>query len=111
MQTASSSASIREHVLDLVWSLWAELGVSSWPRRHERWAVDPEPLILFTARVSETDRRLSDEAIDWCIRYGRYISATRPRDLLNDEPPHEKSAVGACAAVVTAHSEHNWLAN
>jgi len=111
MQTASSSASIREHVLDLVWSLWAELGVSSWTRRHERWAVDPEPLILFTARVSETDRRLSDEAIDWCIRYGRYISATRLRNLLKDEPANEKSAFEAFAAVVNAHSEHNWPSN
>jgi predicted transcriptional regulator len=108
MQIASSSATIREHVLELVWSLWAELGVSSWTRRHELWAVDPEPLILFTAYLSETDRRLRDEAIDWCIRYGEYVSATRLRNLLKDQPAEAKSAFEDFAAVVNAHSAQNW---
>jgi len=111
MQTASSSASIREHVLDLVWSLWAELGVSSWTRRHEQWAVDPEPLIAFTARVSEADRRLRDEAIDWCIRYGGYVSSTRLRNLLKDEPADAKSAFEMFGAAVNAHSNQNWPSN
>ncbi len=111
MQTTSSSASIREHVLDLVWSLWAELGVSSWTRRHGQWAVDPEPLILFTAHVSETDRRLRDEATDWCIRYGGYVSATRLRNLLKDEPADAKGAFETFAAVVNAHSGQSWPSN
>jgi hypothetical protein len=111
MQTADSSATIREHVLDLVWSTWAELGVSSWTRRHEQWAVDPEPLILFTAHVSETDRRLRDEAIDWCIRYGAYISVTRVRNLLKEEPADEQSAFETFSAIVNAHSDHRWPSN
>jgi DNA-binding transcriptional ArsR family regulator len=111
MQTASSSASLREHVLDLVWSLWAELGVSSWTRRHEQWAVDPEPLILFTAHLSEADRRLRDEATDWCIRYGGYVSATRLRNLLKDETADAQSAFETFASVVNAHSDQNWPSN
>jgi len=107
-RTVSCSASIREHVLDLVWSLWAELGVSSWTRRHQQWAVDPEPLIVFTARVSEMDRRLRDEAIDWCIRYGRYLSATRLRNLVKDEPGGVSAAFETFAAIVNAHSSLNW---
>src|SRR5947209_20207308 len=100
MQTASSSASIREHVLDLVWSLWAELGVSSWTRRHQQWAIDPEPLILFTAHISGADRRLRDEALDWCIRYGSYISASRLRNLLKVAPPEQQTAFETFAATV-----------
>src|SRR5438128_8988025 len=67
MSKTSSSEQIREHILDLVWSLWAELGVSSWIRRHQQWAIDPEPLILFTVQIGDADRRLRDEALDWCI--------------------------------------------
>src|SRR5438105_10743511 len=100
MSTDSFSASIREHVLDLAWSLWAELGVSSWTRRHQQWAIDPEPLILFTAYVSESDRRLRDEAVDWCIRYGSYVSATRLRNLLKAAPPNQQLAFEMFAATV-----------
>ncbi len=108
MSTASFSTSIREHVLDLVWSLWAELGVSSWTRRHQQWAIDPEPLLLFTAYLSESDRRLRDETVDWCIRYGGYISASRLRNLLKDASPDEHVAFETFAAAVNAHSDHHW---
>lgn len=108
MSTDSFSASIREHVLDLAWSLWAEIGVSSWTRRHQQWAIDPEPLILFTAYVSESDRRLHDEAVDWCIQYGTYTSASRLRNLLKDAPPDQHSAFETFAAAVNAHSDHRW---
>ena len=108
MSTASPSASIREHILELVWSLWAELGVSSWTRRHQQWAIDPEPLILFTAHISDADRRLRDEALDWCIRYGSYISASRLRNLLKEALPEQQAAFESFAATVNAHSNHHW---
>jgi DNA-binding transcriptional ArsR family regulator len=108
MSTASSSDGIREHILDLTWSLWAELGVSSWTRRHQQWAIDPEPLILFTAHISESDRRLRDEALDWCIGYGTYVSTTRLRNLVKHAPPERQTAFARFAATVNAHSDHRW---
>lgn len=108
MSTASSSDSIREHILDLAWSLWAELGVSSWTRRHQQWAIDPEPLILFTPQLSESDHRLRDEALDWCIRYGSYVAATRLRNLLKLAPPEQHEAFMTFAATVNAQSNHRW---
>lgn len=108
MSTTSSSETIREYVLELVWSLWAELGVSSWTRRHQQWAIDPEPLIIFTAYISDADHRLRDEALDWCIRYRSYLSATRLRSLLKAAPPNQHAAFEAFAATVNAHSDHRW---
>lgn len=108
MSTASSSNTIREHILDMTWSLWAELGISSWTRRHQQWAIDPEPLILFTALLSESDRRLRDEAIDWCIHYGSYVAASRLRNLLKDTPPAQQAAFETFAAAVNANSDHRW---
>src|SRR3954451_22050481 len=77
---------LREQVLDLLWSLWAEVGVPGWSRRHEDWAIDPEPLIVFTPYLGDGDSRLGGESINWCIRNARYIAATRLRNILSTTP-------------------------
>lgn len=108
MLTLSSSTQLHENALNLLWSLWSELGVSSWTRRHAQWAVDPEPLILFTAGSIELDPRLRDESIDWCVHYGRYVSVTRLRNLLRVEPDERRSSFETFAATVNAHSDLRW---
>ena len=65
--------SLRRNVVDLCWGAWSELGVSGWSRTHVTWAIDPEPLIVFTA-IADLDPRLRDEALDWCIRNSRHVS-------------------------------------
>lgn len=99
---------LQEHVLDLVWSLWVEFGVSGWQRRHTSHAIDPEPLIVFTAWLGDTDPRLRDESVDWCIRYGRYVAAARLRNILAREDAPVRGAFGAYAATVGAHSPFRW---
>jgi hypothetical protein len=105
---ASFSQAILENALDLSWSLWAELGVSGWERRHTAYAIDPEPLVLFTASLGDADPRLRDESTDWCIRYGRYLSAARLRTLASLSPPDVASAFGQLSATVNAHSTLRW---
>jgi len=95
-------------VLDLGWSLWAELGVSGWQRRHQQVAIDPEPLIVFTAALGDLDPRLRDEATDWCIANGRWISAARLRNLLRDESGPAREAYGELAATVALHGRLRW---
>lgn len=97
-----------EHVLDLVWSLWTELGVSGWQRRHTSHAIDPEPLIIFTAVLGDADPRLRDESTDWCIKYGHSITATRLKNLLAGEPDSVRNTFGEYAATVSAHSSVRW---
>jgi hypothetical protein len=104
----SFSDRILESMLDLAWSLWAEMGVSGWARRHTSWMIDPEPLILFTAALRDADARLRDESTDWCIRYGRYVSAARLRRLLNLESPDSRVAFGEYAATVNTHAAVSW---
>ena len=104
----TSSNRPRQHTLDLLWSLWAELGVSGWSRRHQNWCIDPEPLIFFTATHGDLDPRLRDESTDWCIRYGRFISAVRLKALLKKATPAAQQAFGEYAATVAAHSGLRW---
>jgi hypothetical protein len=103
-----SKERFRELLLELAWSLWSEIGASGWTRRHQCWAIDPEPLIVFTAALRDADPRLRDESTDWCIRYGRYVSGARLRNLLKDEPASVRAAFGEYAATVNQHAEVRW---
>lgn len=92
----------------LAWGAWTELGVSGWTRTHTDWAIDLEPLILFTASLGDEDPRLRDEATDWCIRNSRYVSRVRLKNLLRAEPTATQQAFGELAATVSAHLGTAW---
>lgn len=61
---SSSDATFEQQAVALAWGAWVELGVPGAHRTHRDWAIDPEPLILFTAFRGDSDGRLRDEAID-----------------------------------------------
>src|SRR5262245_31492145 len=100
-----TSSSLREELVGLAWSLWAELGVSGWERHHRMWFVDPEPLIVFTAWLGDDDARLRDEVTDWCLAFGTWVSATRLANLLEGATETEKERFGELAATVAKHSK------
>jgi hypothetical protein len=102
------SQQIEERILDLLWSVWTALGVSGWERHHGDWYIDPEPLIVFTAWAAEADPRLRDESTDWCVRYGRYISAARLKHVLPGMPETMRQSFGEYAATVGAHAGVHW---
>ena len=105
---SSCSRLLHESALELAWSLWAELGVAGWERRHTSHAIDPESLILFTSLLGAADPRLRDESTDWCVAYGRYVSAARLRNLLAGASPAVQAGFAETAATVNAHSALRW---
>jgi hypothetical protein len=72
---------VRGDLLEFAWSQWVQLGVSGQRSRSDRWAVDPEALVLFTTEVARRDPRLFDEMLDWLSRNGRLLSLQRLRNL------------------------------
>ncbi len=78
---ANLSAQLDAYLLDLSWSLWTELGVAGVKRQHQDFLIDPEELILLTSAIMESDPRLRDEALDWCVHNHHYISVSRLRVL------------------------------
>jgi hypothetical protein len=52
-----ASGVLRDKMIDLAWSLWTGLGVPGQIDNHGDCAVDPEPLILFTAGLRDADPR------------------------------------------------------
>lgn len=72
----------RQRLEELLWSLWTELGVPGWERKHQDWWIDPESLLLFTATLDPIDPRLREEALKWCLRHRRFLSEGRVKSLL-----------------------------
>ncbi len=103
-----ASKKVRERLLDLAWSLWTGLGVSGQIDNHHDHAIDPEPLIIFTSALGDTDPRLRDEATDWCIRYGSLVSGARLKNLLTHENDRVRAGYGELAATVAEHSSLRW---
>lgn len=102
------AATFEAQALSLAAGAWAELGASGWTRSHSDWAVDPEPLILFTAWLGDTDPRLRDEATDWCIRNWRHLSKSRLKNLLGRTDDEIRDAFGEFAATVGMHAGVTW---
>ena len=104
-------SALREHILDLLWSQWHELGVAATvPRRFSDDFIDPEPLVAFTATHSDLDPRLRDESIDWVLRYGTYVSKARLKNVLADQGLLEDARFREYAATVNAHGRAEWPA-
>lgn len=104
------STAFADQALALAWGAWSELGVSGWTQTHANWAVDPEPLIVFTAFLGDDDPRLRDEATDWCIQNWRYVSKSRLKAIIRDVPEADRPAVGEFTATVGAHTGIAWPA-
>jgi len=102
------AATFVEQATALAWGAWVELGVSGWTETHSDWAIDPEPLIVFTTFLGDEDARLRDEATDWCVRNWRYVSKTRLKNLVREQPPAARHAFGAFAATVGEHAGVVW---
>ena len=97
-----------ELAIALAWGAWSELGISGWTETHGDWAIDPEPLIVFTALLDDGDPRLRDEATDWCIRNWRYVSKARLKNTVRSWPRFDREAFGEFAATVGEHAGITW---
>jgi hypothetical protein len=73
-------------LLDFAWRQWAQIGVSATVEGADRWAVDPEALILFTIGIARRDPRLFDEMLDWMAFNHGLLSTQRLRNLAGRFP-------------------------
>lgn len=85
-----------QKLLDFAWRQWNQVGVSASVSGEDRWAVDPEALILFTIGLGRWDPRLFDEMLDWIALNHGLLSMQRLRNLTARFPV----AAGLVAAVI-----------
>lgn len=84
MQISELRSQVRARLLGFAWDEWAQMGVLATSSRHDRWAIDPEALLLFTLDVGRADARLFEEISDWMNVNEALISVRRLRNLCRD---------------------------
>ncbi len=92
MQISSLRRELQDRLLDFVWSQWGQMGLLAPTSREDRWAADPEALLLLTFEVGREEPRLFDEALDWLLVNERLVSLQRLRNLAEDEADRRLAA-------------------
>lgn len=108
MQNTEFRNQVVDLALELAWSLWAELSVSGWTRRHTSSAVDLEALIIHTSWLGQFDRRLLNESVDWCVSNSRLVSGVRLKNLLRRATDEVKVSFADYSATVKVHERVPW---
>jgi hypothetical protein len=97
-----------EASVSLAWSLWGELGASTWERRHQGWAIELEPLIAFTASLAEHDRRVLREAVDWCTANAAFVSLSQYRHVVSAPLWNDNGSFARLSATMTSLTGRRW---
>lgn len=93
MQISELCERVQRASLDFAWGQWSQMGVFGTTARRDRWAADPEALLLFTLEAARDDARLFDEVLDWLTVNLSLVSHQRLRNLFIDD--RDPDLVGA----------------
>lgn len=99
---------LSESVLELLWRQWGRLGVLGNLGANSDLVLDPEALLVFTARFARYDQRLYDAVAAWLVRYSRLVNLPRLKALLRSARVADTAALGYWAAVVAGHGDKSW---
>lgn len=83
--TSTTRHDLQERLASFLWRQWAQMGILATAERKDRWAADPEALLLLSFEVGREDPRLFEEVLDWLVKNERLISIQRLRNLIRDE--------------------------
>ncbi len=61
------------------------MGVLASAEHSDRWAADPEALLLLSFEVGREEPRLFEEVLDWLVKNERLVSVQRLRNLARDD--------------------------
>jgi hypothetical protein len=85
MQLSTFRDSVSRQLTGFAWDQWAQLGIFASAERQDRWAADPEALLLFTLEAGRDDARLFEEVLDWLLTNERLVSVQRLKNLCADD--------------------------
>lgn len=110
MPISATKRQLDEELTSFLWRQWVQLGVFGEELASDRWAIDPEVLLLLTFRLGARDPRLFDEVLDWLCLNGQLVSVQRLRNITrNDET--SRRLVDAALNWAGSHnpSLHGWV--
>lgn len=88
-------------LVEFAWREWAQLGVFATIRQGDRWAQDPEALLVITLHIARREPRLFDEVLDWLRLNGDLVSGRRLTRLA--EHDEGRLLIGAAVEWAAGH--------
>jgi hypothetical protein len=85
MSISEAREDLQGRLASFLWSQWAQMGVLATAAHEDRWAADPEALLLLSFEVGREEPRLFEEVLDWLAMNERLVSVQRLRNLVRDE--------------------------
>lgn len=85
MPTSATRHDFQSWLASFLWGQWGQMGILATPGRSDRWAMDPEALLLLSFEVGREEPRLFEEVLDWLVRNERLVSIQRLRNLIREE--------------------------
>lgn len=92
--------SYEELLLSFLWRQWSSLGIAGYDTGDEKWYIDPESLLLFTACMGRHEARLFDEVLNWLDANGSFINIQRMKNIQKKEEFSGKRVISAMAGVM-----------
>jgi len=102
------SEELTTNAVELAWSLWRTLGVSTWSETHPGWAIELEPLVAYTALIADKDERLLRESIDWCVLNDAFLSRRQLRHVVTAQGWPFKGPIGRFGATLSKLTKKQW---
>jgi hypothetical protein len=85
MEISTVRDDFQRQLSTFLWNEWGQMGILATSSEPNRWAADPEALLLLSFEVGREDPRLLEEVLDWLVTNERLISVQRLRNLARDE--------------------------
>lgn len=100
---------LHEALLNLLWRQWGALGVAAHAAgRPDAAVLDPEALLLFTARLARCDQRLYDLVLNWLLAHESLINLPRLKALLKKSTWKDADSLAYMAAVLSENGKKRW---
>ena len=109
MSVENYKKALFDSIMNLLWRQWVALGVSGYSAKdEERYVLDPESLIVFSAAFCRQDARLFDLFASWLLKYGRLINTTRLKALLGKAEYCDRRSLSYLAALNVEAGDKRW---
>ena len=100
MSATEFKRDLLDAILELLWKQWTQLGAAGQIGADSTLVLDPETLLIFSARFARYDQRLYDLVIDWLQCNGESINLPRLKAVLKRFPDADRRSLGFIAASV-----------
>ena len=96
-------------LMEMLWRHWTQIGIAGHiADNNSCYTLDPEALLIFTARFARLDQRLYDLVPEWLKQYGTLINIHRLKSLLSKSQWKDTQSLLLILDYASKNGEKKW---